>query len=109
MNYRQMITHWGAAMIIFLIIGLTCLSLIFAPIKVHTIVGGVEHISTPSAISATGMILRVETWKETPEYIGGLSFITFVAFLGSFHACRAMCFLNDLENETPESKIKAGK
>lgn len=82
-------------MLMFLAIALLSIWLIFTPATIHQKVGNQETILAPSALTAGGMLLRVETWKEYPDYTIGLGVISGIGFIGTFLVLGGM--LNEMD------------
>lgn len=92
-------------MVVFLIIAVASIALILSPAVNHARVYGQEHIAAPSALTADGMLLRVETWKTYPEYNIGLGVIAVLAFSGAVFTCT----MYDLQSKCYEPKLEGLK
>jgi len=101
MNYKTQVIRLGATMLLLMGIALTSIGLIFQPVKVHVVTQGEERTFAPAAMTANGMALRAEAWKEYPTYNIGLGVIAIVAFIGAINMGHMMLYVKD-NYETPD-------
>lgn len=101
MNYKTQVIRLGATMLLLMGIALTSIGLIFQPVKVHVVTQGEERTFAPAAMTANGMALRAEVWKESPAYNTGLGVIAIIAFIGAVNMCYMMYEVKN-NNETPD-------
>lgn len=108
MKQKALIFNLGFLMVLLLAIALVSISFILSPTKVHTRVGDYELSSAPGALSYNGLMLRVEAWKEYPQYNIGLGVVAGLSLFGAVYACRLMYSLKERQNDAPQSKSRAG-
>ena len=98
---------WGLLVVIlFFLIALSAIAMIFAPIKLHIVRGPTQDtdiVWAPSAISQEGLKMRVEAWKEYPEYNFGFGSIAVIAFTGALCMIKFLYSLRDEEGDALQS------
>lgn len=108
-DYNTLIKSLGIVMVFLLVIAVVSVGLILSPAVIHKKGVDEEIILTPAATTFEGLQLRVDAWKEYPEYNIGLGALAALSFSGAIYVCAVMYSLRELKNDALQSKFSGEK